>query len=111
MKSLGLDIRIAFGNVSLALTDESTDNHRLVDFGVAGQKITVLKNDQDLQANICGVTVNTHYRFDKIYNFVKILGKTVQVYAENMAVQIAIEEYKKFIKDTKKVKTLYPDSL
>ena len=64
-----------------------------------------------MQANICGITVNTHYRFDKIYKFVKILQKTVAVYAENMAVQIAIDEYKRFIKDTQKVKSLYPDSL
>lgn len=35
MKTLGLDIRIEFGKLSLALTDASTDNHRLVDLGLA----------------------------------------------------------------------------
>ena len=68
-----------------------------------------MKNQDDLNANLFGITVNTHYSFDKIYNFVTILGKAVGVYAENMAVQMAIEEYKKFIKDVEKVKRLYPD--
>lgn len=44
LKTLGLDVKIELGNLTLALTDESTDNHRLVDFGLAGQKITILKN-------------------------------------------------------------------
>jgi hypothetical protein len=31
---VGLDLLIDFGTVKLAVTDEETDNHRFVDFGL-----------------------------------------------------------------------------
>ena len=34
---------------------------------------------------------------------------SVKVYGNNMAVQISVDQYKKFIKDIEKVKVLYPD--
>ena len=34
LKSVGLDLLIDFGTVKLAVTDEETDNHRFVDFGL-----------------------------------------------------------------------------
>lgn len=70
----------------LALTDRSVGNHKLADFGLCGQRIEINKSGPCLQANICGVTVDTYYSFDKIYGFAQLLKDSVQVYAKNMAI-------------------------
>jgi hypothetical protein len=69
----------------------------------------VQKQGLTLQANICGVTVDTYYSFDKIFGFALILKDSTQAYASNMALQISYEQYKKFLKDVEKVKSVYPD--
>lgn len=86
MRSLELDILIELGNMSLSLTDPLEGNHKMIDFGLAGQKISIVKSATDLKANICGVTVNTYYSFDKIFTFVTVLADAAKVYSNNMAV-------------------------
>lgn len=93
----------------LALTDRSVGNHKLADFGLCGQKVVIKKEGPCLQANICGVTVDTYYSFDKIYGFASLLKDSAMVYANNMAVQMSYSQYRKFIQDVEKVRSIYPD--
>lgn len=109
MQTLGMDILIEFGKITLAMTDPELDNNKLVDFGLCGQQITIKKNDNNLNANICGVTVNTYYRFDRIFKFMTIFGNSAKQYVDDMAVQIAIEQYKKYIQNIERVKSMNPD--
>lgn len=53
--------------------------------------------------------MDTYYSFDKIFGFAMILKDSTQAYASNMALQISYEQYKKFLKDVEKVKSVYPD--
>lgn len=103
-----MDISVKFGKITLAMTDPELDNNKLVDFGLCDQKITIQKNDNNLNANICGITVNTYYRFDRIFKFMTIFGNSAKQYVDDMAVQIAIAEYKKYIQNIERVKSMNP---
>lgn len=88
---MNFDLNIEFGNIMIALTDRSVGNHKIGDFGLCGQKITVNKKGSTLAANLCGITVDTYYSFDKIYNFAMTLKDSVGAYANNVVVQTSYE--------------------
>ena len=109
LRQMEFQVAVEFGNIMLALTDRAVGNHKLVDFGICGQKLNIQKVKQCLQANICGITVDTYYSFERIAGFGTLLQDSATTYAKNMAVQMSFEQYKKFIKDIEKVRSIYPD--
>lgn len=86
MRKMEINLVVELGNNNLTLTDKTVGNHKLVNFGYCGQKITVQKQGLTLQANICGVTVDTYYSFDTIFGFAMIFKDSCQAYASNMAI-------------------------
>lgn len=97
--------------VQLAVTgnrgDKDIGNSKLADFGISDQKVKIEKIGNKMQANIFGITANTYYSTTRLFSFANQFAQASKIYAENMALQMSIEEYKKFIKQVDKVKEVY----
>ena len=112
LRKMDGSISFELGTVQLSVTgnrSESTfSNSKMSDFGLSNQKLKITKVGMRLNANIFGITANTYFSTSQLYSFTTQFAQAAQIYGDNMAVQMSMEEYKIFIKSVDKCKELYP---
>lgn len=100
------------GTVQMSVTGNRSEtqfgNSKMADFGLSNQKIKITKVGMRLNANIFGITANTYFSTSQLFSFGNQFAEAAKIYADNMAVQMSMKEYKHFIKTVDKCKELYP---
>jgi hypothetical protein len=102
-------VTIDLGDIFLSLTEKALGNHKLLDVGISGQKISLVKKSKTMKINAFGIVIDTYYSLDKVYSYGLMFLDSGSVYGGNLALQLSTDQYTRFIKDIKRVQSLYPN--
>ena len=68
----------------MSLTEKAVGNHKLLDVGISGQKLTVVKKEKTMKINAFGIVIDTYYSLDKVYSYCLLFADAGKIYVENL---------------------------
>ena len=99
--------------VALAVTgnkaDKGISNSKMLQVGIADQRLTIHKQKKEMDLNAFGVTANTYYQFEKMIAFVLQFGENLKKTSAALNDKISPDTYLKFIKNVEQVQMVYPN--
>ena len=82
-------VTIDLGDIFFALTEKALGNHKLLDVGISGQKISIVKKEKTMKINAFGIVIDTYYSLDKVYSYCLMFFDSGRVYGDNLALQLS----------------------
>jgi len=84
-------VNIDLGDIILSVTEKALGNHKMLDVGISGQKISIVKKSKTLKINAFGIVIDTYYSLDKVYSYGLMFFDSTKVYGSNLALQPSAE--------------------
>jgi hypothetical protein len=82
-------VTIDLGDIFFSLTEKALGNHKLLDVGISGQKIIIVKKEKTMKINAFGIVIDTYFSLDKVYSYCLMFFDSGRVYGENLALQLS----------------------
>lgn len=84
-------VNVELGDIFFSITEKALGNHKLLDVGISGQKISLVKKSKSMKINAFGVVIDTYYSLDKVYSYALMFFDSSKVYGGNLALQLSTD--------------------